>query len=267
MPLLKLFSYAASAFLPAWWSVMPRVSSRLPTRTPSFKRMPTPGRKCTSPTTAGWSLSRPSARPALLRPVGGANATQVPIPTLPGTPGANGQQPSNPFGGGLVGGAGQNVLLRLTLLFVGGLLVVAVLYAGYFFGFFDKWIAYFKRTFNKPAPVVLKHGFDSLGLNPPPWLNRWAFLSGLNPAERAFHSVYQSLYWLGMRTSPARTPAEAAAALVTSIPTASNEIRALLQQYELSLYSQEPADLSVARRAAGDRSPAFTAGCHSGAHS
>ncbi len=196
----------------------------------------------------GWVEFEPTVSQApLVRPAGGANAGQTPTPTPAGVLGLNGQNTPIPLGaGGPSSGVGKDTLLRLGLF----LIVLGILIAAYFFGFLDNFIAYFRRTFDRPAPIILKGGVESLGLNPPPWLNRWAFLAGLNPAERAFHSIYQSLFWLGTKTSPARTPAEAAAILGASVPEASQEIQALLQQYQLSLYSLEPADLVVARRAA-----------------
>jgi hypothetical protein len=97
--------------------------------------------------------------------------------------------------------------------------------------------------------VVFKKGLEDAGITVPAWLNRWAYLASLSPAEKAFNSVYRGLRWLGLKASPAQTPAEAAAALSTRIPELSPDIRTLLEQCERSFYSQKKVDLEEARQA------------------
>ena len=85
--------------------------------------------------------------------------------------------------------------------------------------------------------MVLKHFVENQGLTPPDWLLRWAYLAALNPIERSFVTVYRSLHWLGEKTAPAQTPAEAAAALAERLPKVSMEIKVLLHEYQHQLYS------------------------------
>lgn len=202
----------------------------------------------------GWVQFEPTAsQPPLVRPEGSnSSAGQLPTPTAAGTPGGNNsQQPPLPLGeGGPGAGIPQSALVRLTIIFLVGILLIAAGFVAYFFGFFDKIIAYLRKTFQKPLPVVLKNALENLGLTAPGWLVRWAYLSELTPAERAFAVVYRSLHWLGAKTTPAQTPSEAAAELSGAVPGASKEIQALLEQCQRSLYSQDPADLVIARRAA-----------------
>ena len=202
----------------------------------------------------GWVEFEPTSNQApLVRPAGdNSSSGQTPTPTPQGTPpGNNSQLTPVPFGEGGPGtGVSQDALLRLTILF---LVVVVFIVAGviaYIFGLFDKLIAFARRTFQRPLPLVLKNSLENLALTPPDWLNHWAYLAELTPTERSFAVVYRSLRWLGVRTSAAQTPAEAAAVLTGYIPEASRQIRTLLEQCERSLYSQAPADLAVARRAA-----------------
>jgi transglutaminase-like putative cysteine protease len=99
-------------------------------------------------------------------------------------------------------------------------------------------------------PVGLKHILESQGLTSPDWLLHWAFLAGLNPIERSFMTVYSSLHWLGVQTTPTQTPAEAAAALARLLPKVSKELDSLLYEYQRQLYSQTRGRLYPARSAA-----------------
>jgi hypothetical protein len=107
-----------------------------------------------------------------------------------------------------------------------------------------------RRTFQKPFPVLMLAVLEKLALTPPHWLERWAFIASLTGMERSFSVVYRDLRWLGGKTAPAQTPAEAAAALTGRLPGATPEIQVLLDQYQRSLFSMTPGDLHVARRAA-----------------
>ena len=99
-------------------------------------------------------------------------------------------------------------------------------------------------------PFALKHFAENLGLTPPGWLTHWAYLAALNPVERSFNTVYTSLHWLGVKTTPTQTPAEAAAALAARLPHVSEEIDALLLEYHRQLYSRIHGRLYPARDAA-----------------
>jgi hypothetical protein len=201
----------------------------------------------------GWVEFEPtSSQSPLVRPVGDNTSTrQAFTPTPQGTPQANNaHQTPIPFGEGSGSGAPPNSLLRLTVIFLVASVLVIAGFVAYIFGAFDKMIATARWTFQSPVPVLLKNSLENLALTPPDWLVRWAYLAGLTPTERSFAVVYRSLRWLGVKTSVAQTPAEAAVALIGYIPKASEEIHSLLQECQHSLYSQTPGDLVVARRAA-----------------
>ena len=99
-------------------------------------------------------------------------------------------------------------------------------------------------------PAVVKHLVENQGLASPDWLSRWAFLAGLDPIERSFTNVYTSLRWLGQKTGPAQTPAEAAATLAERLPKVSEEIDSLLHEYQRQLYSLRHGRVHPARSAA-----------------
>jgi len=98
-----------------------------------------------------------------------------------------------------------------------------------------------------PLPITLKNGLERLSISPPRWLERWAVIAALTPMEHAYRTVYQSLRRLGAPASPSRTPAEAAALLTGLLPMADDSIRALLHEYEHSLYSQRSGHIHLAR--------------------
>jgi hypothetical protein len=99
-------------------------------------------------------------------------------------------------------------------------------------------------------PAVVKYLVENQGLASPEWLSRWAFLAGLDPIERSFTTVYSSLRWLGQKTGPAQTPAEAAATLAERLPKVSEEIDSLLHEYQRQLYSLRHGRVHPARSAA-----------------
>jgi hypothetical protein len=59
--------------------------------------------------------------------------------------------------------------------------------------------------------------------------------------------IFQCLRWLGAMPSPARTPAEAAAALIGYMPMIENETRLLQREYEHYLFSLRHTDQATAR--------------------
>jgi hypothetical protein len=105
---------------------------------------------------------------------------------------------------------------------------------------------YGRRSF----PVVLKRLVENQRWISPGWLSRWAYLASLNPIERSFATVYRSLHWLGGKSTPAQTPAEAAAALAERLPDVSKEIYALLHEYQRQVYSQIHGKANPARSSA-----------------
>ena len=198
----------------------------------------------------GWVEFEPTtSQPPLERPSGvfatglvpGESAPQVERPTEQAGPsgatGRSAQAPLDPF-------------LRLTIIL--GILVLAavLLWMGTIFGP-GVWIsARLERVFRRPIPVIVLNTMERFSLAPPRWLERWAFFASLSPITRSFGVVYQSLRWLGARTSPTQTPAEAASALTDRLPAAVGEIRTLLDEYQLAMYSNKSGNWSAARRAA-----------------
>jgi transglutaminase-like putative cysteine protease len=203
----------------------------------------------------GWVEFEPtSSQPVLIRLPGDTTPTEQPLPDTLETPEQdNARRPSIPVedtGAGSRSGATPNSLLRL-MLFFGLLVVITVGFAAaYTTGLLDKILRRASQGSRKSLPILLTKPYASLSITPPDWLRRWAYFDGLKPIERSFGVVFQSLRWLGTITSPAQTPAETADMLIVYLPEMTEEIRSLLQEYQLALYSQKHNDLHIARHAA-----------------
>jgi len=158
--------------------------------------------------------------------------------------------PSEEQGTGSKPVTAPNSFLRLITYF--GLLVVIMVafVAAYTTGLLGRIFQRTRKTFYIPLPILLTNTYASFAIAPPAWLMQWAYFASLNPIERSFGVVYQSLRWLGFKTSPAQTPAEAAAVLTNRLPEAAEATRSLLREYQYALYSQKHTDLNIARHAA-----------------
>jgi hypothetical protein len=202
----------------------------------------------------GWVEFEPTAgQPALDRLPGDAIPNeQSPFPTPDNTGLHNGGRPNIPEEGtGINSGSGAppNSLLRLMLFFGLLIVVIAGVVAAYTTGLMDKIPWRMRRVFLKPVPILLTEAYGGLAITPPGWLMHWVYIVGLKPIERTFRVVFQSLHWLGVKTSPAQTPAEAAAVLTAYLPEVAEEISSLLQEYQRALYSRKHDNIIIARNA------------------
>jgi hypothetical protein len=166
---------------------------------------------------------------------GGQEITGRPTPITPEETGTN-------SGSGTFG----KWLLALVLIFA---ILVTILRINSF-GLFNVIPEGDEQAARNSLPAVAKQLVENQGLASPGWLSRWAYLAGLDPIERSFTSVYTSLRWLGQKTAPAQTPAEAAAALTERLPQVSLEIDSLLHEYQRQLYGQRHGRVHPARSAA-----------------
>ena len=202
----------------------------------------------------GWVEFEPTSNQApLVRPPGGnsLSAGQGSSATPPFLPGQIVPGQPTPIPAGATGANSGRVSFLNWLL--GLILVCAILITILrinSFGLFDEIPASDQGIARWSLPVAMKHFVENQGLTPPGWLSRWAYLAALNPIERSFITVYRSLHWLGVKTTPMQTPAEAAAALAERLPNVSKEIDVLLHEYQRQLYSRTHGRLYPARSAA-----------------
>ena len=100
------------------------------------------------------------------------------------------------------------------------------------------------------AAMVLKSVVERNGWESPAWLNRWTLWATLTPIQKYFHSINISLRWMKAQQPAHITPSERASALQELVPSASESIETLLQEYQAALYSRRRGNSSLARSAA-----------------
>lgn len=111
---------------------------------------------------------------------------------------------------------------------------------------------YFSRRYAVPerAPGLLRAVYERSGIPAPAWLIHWERWVTAPPTARAFESINFSLRLLGSPMPPNATPIERAARLTALLPAAKNEIIALLDEHQTSLYTSRTANVLRAKRAA-----------------
>jgi len=201
------------------------------------------------PTSYELPLARPSGETGNASGAGGIGIG----PTLQSEGGQNPAEGGAALPGGEAGsgsGVPLNSFRRLIFFFLISLAAIAVIAVLVFFGMGEKAHRRWYAVSRIPAPVHLASALEMLSLPIPDWLQRWVRWSRLGGVERAFSAVHRSLRWLGAPSDPARTPAQAAAALTGLLPGATAEIRTLLDEYQHTLFAVRPGDPYPARRAA-----------------
>ncbi len=101
-------------------------------------------------------------------------------------------------------------------------------------------------------PIRLQAVYERNGGRTPAWLANWARWSTLTPIERSFETINRSLRLLGTPPTFYATPTERAKSLSKELPMATNSIETLLSQHQASLFTPEPGNPGLARRASLD---------------
>jgi hypothetical protein len=102
------------------------------------------------------------------------------------------------------------------------------------------------------VPVYLKTAYERNGGQAPTWLANWARWATLTPIERSFETINRSLRLLGAPPAFYATPAERANSLLKKLPVAASPIKTLLGQHQASLFTPDPGQPGLARRASLD---------------
>jgi transglutaminase-like putative cysteine protease len=203
---------------------------------------------------AGWVEFEPTGnQSALERPLGQNPSTIQ--QSGAGNPGGadhnaantSGQNGKKALGSGLetAGLLFLGVLIRLGLVWAASVVMVHMAVMGRL----ENNLVVVLTGTQRSLPALLVQLYEKRSQAAPAWLLRWASLVGLNPIERTFMTVYRSLRWLGEKSKPAQTPAEAAEKLARYLPDNSTEIGILLNEYQRHLYSPKHGYLPLARRA------------------
>jgi transglutaminase-like putative cysteine protease len=111
------------------------------------------------------------------------------------------------------------------------------------------WILNARYTVIDRVPVYLQAAYERNGGHAPAWLSNWARWTMLTPIERSFETINRSLRLLGAPPALYATPAERAQSLLKKLPVAASSIESLLGQHQASLFTPEPGQPAVARRA------------------
>lgn len=117
---------------------------------------------------------------------------------------------------------------------------------------FASLTAYFNRRYALPqrVPVLLRAAYERNGASAPAWVIHWERWATASSIERAFESVNFSLRLLDKPMPVDATPIERAARLASLLPSAKNEIQALLDEHQTSLYTSRMANVRRAQRSA-----------------
>jgi Transglutaminase-like superfamily len=100
------------------------------------------------------------------------------------------------------------------------------------------------------VPVYLSNSLERIGVPTPSWVNAWMNWNQMTSVEHSFASINLGLRWLGNPQPVSTTAAERAAELTKLLPSAAAYIEAVSSEHQAALFTQHPADLSRARRAA-----------------
>jgi len=98
-------------------------------------------------------------------------------------------------------------------------------------------------------PVRMQTAYQRNGGRSPVWLDNWARWARLTLIERSFETINRSLRLLGKTPAYSSTPTERATLLAKELPVANIAIETLLAQHQASLFTPEPGNAGVARRA------------------
>ena len=96
---------------------------------------------------------------------------------------------------------------------------------------------------------ALQKVYERNGGRSPAWLANWSHWTMLTPIERSFETINRSLRLLGEAPAFFATPTERAKSLEKQLPTATNDIETLLEQHQASLFTPQPGNAGLARRA------------------
>jgi transglutaminase-like putative cysteine protease len=98
-------------------------------------------------------------------------------------------------------------------------------------------------------PVRLQAAYEYNGGRSPEWLINWSYWALLTPIERSFETINRSLRLLGETPASHATPSERAKSLLKKLPVATSDIETLLEQHQASLFTPNPGQTKLARRA------------------
>ena len=94
---------------------------------------------------------------------------------------------------------------------------------------------------NPPLPVKIDKTIQRFGLKTPNFLRRWVYHATLPVQAKSYQVINDSLHRLGSPATVNNTPAERAATLIGLLPTATDPIQILLNEYQHLTYANGTA--------------------------
>lgn len=200
----------------------------------------------------GWVQFEPTVnQAALVRPSGETSNTNNPDrPGSDQTGNSHDQQRPDQLENVTLGGGnneGTFLGIRRSVLFWISLALLFMLTLGAL-----GWRLEQRQPLAQRMPRAVRAFYNYYHFKNPLWLERWLRWSEASPAEHAFHSVNQSLRWLGKPQPAHATPIERALLLKTLLPEAAGEIDILSTTLEKNLFTPVPSNTSGAYRASWD---------------
>jgi transglutaminase-like putative cysteine protease len=101
----------------------------------------------------------------------------------------------------------------------------------------------------QPAPIWIEKTMLRVGIRPPQAIRTWSLRAALPPLTRAYLEINHALARLGQRPAATATPAERSKILIQTIPQAEVPAKRLLTEYQVGIFSPQPADTQAARQA------------------
>jgi transglutaminase-like putative cysteine protease len=101
-------------------------------------------------------------------------------------------------------------------------------------------------------PEKIEKRLRRLGISPPDFLVNWIFYKKLPAPSRSYQEINHALERVGMKPKIQDTPSERVSLLISAIPAAAIPAERLLTEYQASVYSRQPADPELAKKAASE---------------
>ncbi len=100
----------------------------------------------------------------------------------------------------------------------------------------------------KPAPVYIENLFTRMGLRTPAFISNWSIYALLPSLVRSYMEINHALSRHNIKFETTTTPGERANLLNQVLPTAEQHVNLVLSEYQIGMYSNQPADIISANR-------------------
>ena len=99
------------------------------------------------------------------------------------------------------------------------------------------------------TPLLLERTLIKVGIRPPKTLRRWVRFAALPPLSKSYLEINRALSRLGRKPVVNQTPTERADNLGQSLPEARIPANHLVHEYQLAIFSKQPANEVAALKA------------------